>query len=359
MFTNFKKFFNIENDTPIDYTLDPLTNFRNIFAGMSLNNGLLKILKKEDVHTWKNDIMLAFPKFVNKFEPFAYDWLGSFYCIKLSNVNKPGILIFNIGYNRCLLVPCDFLEFIEKEIPNNVNTALVSSGYDKWLEYRPALKYDECVGFIKPMFLDGSDTLKNTDVYDLKQYWGAITQLLEDRPYNEFLREHYEFFLGKSYTEIKREKSLMGRTKPDFSILKFSPSDELGMWRYATYGMSTFENEKPVELYMLSSLEHDFIEELLTWVAYYHQHERELFVDDIVYLGQPWYEGSKCDYALVCMPYADGPEFKECGDAHCLWLLPITKREYEYKEKYGIMALERKFAECSINFLNHERDSSV
>lgn len=358
MFSNFKNFFNIDDDTPYDDTLNILENFRNAFSGLSLNDGIFKILRREDVHKWRLNIALAFPRFANKFEPFAYDWLGSFYCVKKTDSTNKSIFIFNIGHNRCLLVPCDLLTFLEREIPTRPHEALTAKGYVNWLKNRPPLNYAECVGRTPPANLTGSDNISAVRVYNIDYYWQVMTDLLDERPQTDFVKEHYDFYLGKQSVTIKKESKL-SQSNPDFAVLKYPPSDQFPMWRYVTLGMSSADDQRPIELYMVSSNEHDFIVDILTWVAYYHQNGSKLWIDDSFEIGEPWYEGSKCTHGLVCYPYIDSPEFKDCGDTSCLWLLPITEDEFEYHNEFGTFALEEKFAQCELNFLDYFRNGVV
>lgn len=359
MFTNFKKYFNLETNNCYNDAISTLENFRNEFSGLVLYDGILKILNRRDVHKWRSNINLAFPRFANKFEPFAFDWLGSFYCVKLTQSTKPAIFIFNILQNRCLLVPCDLITFLEKEIPQNSTMALQSHKFNQWKLSNQPLKYNECVGYTVPVFLGGVEILDSSKVFDLDEYWQIFTDLLDERPYEQVLQEHYEFYLGRNYTTIKNTNCKMEQEYPEFAVLKFPPTLEFPMWRYTTLNMSNFDEVRPIELYVVSKEEHDFIADILTWVAYFRKKGNLLYVDDSVEIGEPWYNDSSCDCGLICYPYIETPEFKDCGDISCLWLLPVTKTEVAFKDKYGIGELEEKFANCELNFLDYFRDSAV
>lgn len=359
MFTNFEKLFKIKSDIPYNPSQTPLENLRAQYAGSILSSGLLRILKREDVVKWRTEIALAFPKFANRFEPFAFDWLGRFFCINKSNNKKPSIFIFNISYNRCLIVPCDLTTFLEEELPKKAKMILSVNEYLKWIKVNKPLNYSECVGFNKLCSENESPLLSQALAVNLLDYWIFMTQQIDARPYNDCVIEHYHFFLGKNYETVKKIDTVMHRKYPDFTILKYFPNDDFPLYRYITLGMSSNDENKPIELYMLSQYENDGIIDILTWVAFYHNQNKKFELCDTINLGEPWHEGSKCAFGLVSLPHIDPPEFKDCGDVGCLWLLPITKEEYDFANKEGIFELEKKFSECELKFVDFYRDSVV
>lgn len=359
MFTNFEKLFNITSTISYDTTQTPLENLRTQYAGLNLSGGLLRILKREDIAKWRTEIALAFPKFANRFEPFAFDWLGRFFCINNSNTKKPSIFIFNVSYNRCFLIQCDLTTFLEEELPKNIRLVLSTEEYSKWLKINKPLSYSQCVGFRKLCKENESPLISETVAVNMLNYWIYMTQQIDTLPYNDCLMEHYHFFLGKNYEKIQKYNSIMYRKYPDFAVLKYYPNNDFPLFRYATLGMSSSIDQKPIELYMLSQYENDFIVDILTWVAFYHKSNEKFELCDTINLGEPWYKGSKCSYGLVSLPHIDSNEFKDCGDVNCLWLLPITKQEYEFADKEGIFALEKKFSECELKFVDFHRDSAI
>lgn len=362
MFSNFEKLFCLEDSEPYDERYDELENLRIKFAGETLCSGLLRILKREDVVCWRTNIALAFPKFAGKYEPFAFDWLGRFFCVKKDESSKASILIFNPFLNRCFIVGCNLLNFLEHEIPNNIEKALLADDFLEWLENNEPLEYTECLAFKRLYdYDDKSDTpsLSDTKVFDIHKYWVFLTMLIDSRPYNQILIEHYQFYLGKKYDTFQKTETVMYRKYPEFSVIKYPPTDEFPMYRYATVGMSFGDELNAIELYMVSQFENDHIIDILTWVAFYHKEVEKFKVDDTINFGVPWFTKSNCDYGLVCMPFIDSPEFKDCGDINCMWLLPITKEESDYKEEFGVYALEEKFGECELNFIDFFRDSVI
>jgi len=149
-----------------------------------------------------------------------------------------------------------------------------------------------------------------------------------------------------------------------FKVLEFSPTSERDMWTYATCGMSTLEEENPIELHIFSQTQDKKMVELLTVVAFYHR-ENNLDLFHTVNFGTPWQGSSKCSYGLISLPYLDGPTLENLyldsidENLKFYWLIPIHKDEVEYKKKYGVEELENKFDEKEFNYLDPNRDSVV
>jgi hypothetical protein len=150
----------------------------------------------------------------------------------------------------------------------------------------------------------------------------------------------------------------------NFKVLEFSPTKNRDMWTYATCGMSTMDEEIPIELHIFSRKQDKKLVELLTVIAYYHR-ENNLGLFHTVNFGESWQGNSKCTYGLISLPYLDGPTLENLylqpidENLKFYWLIPIYENEVEYKKKYGIEKLENKFDETSFNYLDPNRNSVV
>ena len=146
-----------------------------------------------------------------------------------------------------------------------------------------------------------------------------------------------------------------------FCILEFGPTEVRKMWTYATCCMSHPSDMKLVELHMFSPIQCDGLVELLTVVAHYHRTGRKHTVN----FGRPWLDKSTCEFGLISLPYLDGPRIEqlhlqhESATVNCLWLVPITEAERNYKKSDGLKALECKVDEPGFNYLNPLRPSGV
>lgn len=148
-----------------------------------------------------------------------------------------------------------------------------------------------------------------------------------------------------------------------FKILTFPPSPRRRMWTYATCGMSSLECNDAIELHLFSPIETMAHVELLTAIAHYHITGHRLDLHHTVNFGRPWVAHSQCEYGLISLPYLDGPQLEwlqiENRKIHCLWLIPITNKEVEFKKAHGIEALESQFDRAKFDYLNPIRSSVV
>lgn len=360
MFDKFIEYFNITATSSNEN--NPLANFRNMFEGQSFNNGAFRVLKNEDIDIWREKISLAFPKFTNKFEPFAFDWLGRFYCIKIDHETQdetPQIYFFNIGHNQNLLIPVNLIEFLNEEIPEHSNASLDIENFNKWINDNPTIDYENCVGYITPVFDGGEDDFGNMQITNLVEYWDLFTNIIKSASYSDRLLDHYEYFFDIDYTGIKLDLDILNELDEEFCILKFPPTAQREVWVYATLCMSNDDDTAPIELYIYSTTENDTLIEILTNIAHYHKTQSNLEETHVIEFSQPWYEGSNCNYGLICPPYIEGPEFEECGNISCYWLLPITKQEADYRVEYGMDELEDKFSSDDFDFLDYNRNSMI
>jgi hypothetical protein len=129
--------------------------------------------------------------------------------------------------------------------------------------------------------------------------------------------------------------------------------------------MSQPADAERLELHLFSPTQADSHVELLTVVAHYHRTGSSLGLGHTVNFGRPWLPHSKCKYGLISLPYLDGPDLenytcKSVGEEiRFLWLIPITKRERDYKTQNGLEALEARFEEAQFDYLDPSRRSVV
>lgn len=152
---------------------------------------------------------------------------------------------------------------------------------------------------------------------------------------------------------------------PDFTVLEFPPHADRTMWTYATCCMSHPSQTSPIELHIFSPYQSESLIELLTVIAHYHANHEPLDVGHTVNFGRPWLDSSECKYGLISLPYLDGPNLEKfqpgepSEPVRCLWLIPITHRERDYKAKFGLTALEEAFEKAGFNYLDVNRRSVI
>jgi hypothetical protein len=176
------------------------------------------------------------------------------------------------------------------------------------------------------------------------------------------ITKHYCGIFGEQFRELTLPDS-EEKMGPGFSVLEFCPNNERGYWAYGTCCMSQPDDRDDLELHMLSFWQNMANVELLSFAAYYHQTSARLGLGHTVNLGRPWTQQSNCDHGLISLPYPFGPKLEVLclseKHIHCLWLLPITLEERDFKAKYGLDALEQRFESAKLNYLDPTRKSVV
>jgi len=175
------------------------------------------------------------------------------------------------------------------------------------------------------------------------------------------LRAHYErCFQGRCADRTWPFGPARQMPRP-FRVCEFAPSAERSMWTYATLGMSLGMSDDPIEIHIVSPVQERSLVELLTAIAHYHRTGARLGVGHTINFGRPWLPESGCRFGLISLPYLDGPELEEFGwlDSlvRCLWLIPITEAEREFKKARGLDDLEALFEEKGLDYLNPHRAS--
>lgn len=173
----FAKFFNIQEKQISD--IKSVDDFIRQLGGQQFNNGLFRVFKAEDVEKWQNNVETAFKNFVGKFKLFAFDWLGRCFGIDLRKESYGNILMFEIGTNDVLEIPCQFFEFLNEEIPQYNNECLATSFFEEWKNYsNQQITYNQCVGYKVPLFLNGKDIITNLEISDMDVYWSIFAQII-------------------------------------------------------------------------------------------------------------------------------------------------------------------------------------
>ncbi|GET24695.1 suppressor of fused domain protein [Prolixibacter sp. NT017] len=180
--------------------------------------------------------------------------------------------------------------------------------------------------------------------------------------YKTSIRAHYESFWKAKATEKRWLDGPYQKLPNEFCILEFEPTERRKMWTYATCCMSQMDDKNPIELHLFSKEKDDTYIELLTIVAYYHRTNNFLDLWHTVNFGRPLVEKSTCSYGLISLPYLDGPNLENSDikkNVKFYWLIPITKRERDFKFENGIDSLEEAFEKNSFDYLDLYRKSVI
>jgi len=175
---------------------------------------------------------------------------------------------------------------------------------------------------------------------------------------------HYERQWGRAAKVHRASEGPLWELPPDYRVVAFGPRKEDGgtrFWTYATCGMSQPGDDPAIEVFIESPIESMRIVELLNMTAHYHRTGKRLGWSHTVYFGTPWLPESRCDHALLSLPYLDGPKLEKAPlpetEVQILWLIPITKEEREYKIAHGIEALEQLFEKARFDYSDPRRPS--
>jgi hypothetical protein len=151
------------------------------FAGCSFNSGLYRLHQPSDIPQWNTIVGDAFPRFSGRIMCFGYDWLGRHFALDSQRKEKCGaaVTMFEPGTGEALEIPCNLVDFHNAELIDYHDAALASTFFKKWQAAgNPAPKFEQCVGYKRPLFLGGKDTVENLELSDLDVYWHLMGQLI-------------------------------------------------------------------------------------------------------------------------------------------------------------------------------------
>lgn len=166
------------NDLP---AIEGLPDLFGQFGGNSFGEGLYRVVHPADLPRWDERIGLAFPEFEGKFVCFGFDWLGSTFAVDLRRTQQgqPAVIMFEPGTGDALEIPANLISFHESGLMEFGEAALAISFYESWRAAGGAVPaYQECVGYKRPLFLGGADSVDNLNLADLDVYWHLTGQMI-------------------------------------------------------------------------------------------------------------------------------------------------------------------------------------
>ncbi len=179
--------------------------------------------------------------------------------------------------------------------------------------------------------------------------------------YADSLLEHYRTAWAGSLEKVPFDKGPIGDLPVDFAVMICPPHGSRTLWTYATLCMSQPTDSEPIEVHLFSNSRADQLAELLFAIAHYHRTGSPLGVNHSVNFGRPWFPGSTCDHGLISLPYLDGPKLEwaeiESRSVRFLWVIPITTKEFAFKQDKGIQALEERFEKAHVAYADPFRPS--
>jgi len=83
------------------------------------------------------------------------------------------------GTGEALEIPATFMDFHNQELIEYQDAVLAVQFYREWeASGGKSPAFDQCVGYQKPLFFGGSDTIQNLELTDIDVYWSVVGQLL-------------------------------------------------------------------------------------------------------------------------------------------------------------------------------------
>ena len=147
-------------------------------GGKSFGRGVFNSFSKKNIGKWTDIVSEAFPDFKNLFLLFGYDWLGRCFGVDLRNNSYGNILMFEIGTDDILEIPCALDVFLNEEIPLYSDACLAMPFFEEWMDFfGKQIEYGRCAGYKIPLFLGGEDSVNNLEDNDMEVYWSVITQI--------------------------------------------------------------------------------------------------------------------------------------------------------------------------------------
>lgn len=182
--------------------------------------------------------------------------------------------------------------------------------------------------------------------------------------WTELIKNHYELNWKTTATIKHWSQGPIQELPFDFCVLEFKPTESRNMWTYATCGMSQPKDENKIELHLFSKTQNKSLIEILTVIAHYHRNDSALNLNHTVNFGRPWLPDSNCNYGFISLPYLDGSDlewfrFSDIIKIRFLWLIPVTKKEVEYKKLKGAESLEDAFERMNFDYTNPLRKSVI
>jgi Domain of unknown function (DUF1851) len=187
MLEKFKKHFlpdSRSSPTNVVSGVDLPSDVANLLAecgGSSFNGGLYRLVRLNDLNSWASCIGYAFPEFKGRIVCFGYDWLGSVFATDAKRLEggRPGVIMFEPGTGQALKIPANIETFHDDVLINFGEAALAIDFYRRWRKCTEAtLAFEQCAGYIKPLFLGGIDDLENLEISDIDVYWHIMGQLI-------------------------------------------------------------------------------------------------------------------------------------------------------------------------------------
>lgn len=177
------------------------------------------------------------------------------------------------------------------------------------------------------------------------------------------LHDHLDaYWVGYDKSMIRVADHAVTAAAPDFRVACIHPRSDDEPWAYVSLGGYALSPDPTcgLEFLVLGRTADEQLAQVLALASALHS-QSPLKHGSVIDLQEPWTEGSTLQHLLVTLPYPYGPDLERCQagtySVRILWLLPITAGEFALLKQDGLEALEGRFEEAGIDFLDPARAS--
>lgn len=186
----------------------------------------------------------------------------------------------------------------------------------------------------------------------------------------EAVRAHAaRVFPGQATETLRWDEGGIVTNLSEFAVVRVAPAAGAppdSAWLHLSAGASAapLEDGYGIELILLTRGPEKLAVKLLSMVANLHADERyPLSLGQTLEIGHGWLPGARADHLLVTLPTAFDPELEWLSDrvrnVRFIWLVPVTRREAEFAQKHGPLALQERLGAARADLTALERESVV
>lgn len=153
-----------------------LKDFLIKYGGHQIDNGLFNIHTLTSSYFWTEASTDYFSAYKNSIYCFGYDWAGRQFGISANKENC--ILMLDPATGDAYELFETFEDFLNVDLVTYRSATLNEKKFIKLKKkFKRGLVFNECIGFIKPLFLGGIDVSSNCEIVDMAVYWDLNYQL--------------------------------------------------------------------------------------------------------------------------------------------------------------------------------------
>lgn len=160
----------IKNVDQVKFLLDQ-------FGGATFDRGLFRIHSKGSFYYWTKLCFEYFKKYKGTSYVFGFDWVGRHFALT-EKANKSIILLLDPATAEVFELQASIEHFFNISLVRGKEDLLEEKKFQEIREKMAEdLRFDHCIGFVKPLFLGGKDEDSNLENSDMEVYWDLNYQV--------------------------------------------------------------------------------------------------------------------------------------------------------------------------------------